>query len=864
MQGGSAHAQGTAYALWSVEDKAPGSSSSSSYKTTKSGKSSSKKSSKEYSDDFEEIFDWFEVRMEEIHEDLDLMGAKLENAITLSSKNNILDSMIATNKEQLTTLEKGIKLYEDYANDLLSEIPKAYRDEAKNGKIAIEEFAGAADEKTLEAIENYREWAQKVADLKVNLQETQKEIAELAKQKFDNIYDEYDFKATLEQKQNEKLQSAIDYDEESGYITSEKYYKEMMKNTEQQAKYLIEARNDMQKSLDESVRKGSKNGGFDKDSPQWKDAIEKLYDIDLAIDECTLELEEFQNAINDIYWDNFDELTERLENISDETDNLIDLMGKVEKPVITPETDDGWSADEVAWSDEGLAQLGLYAQKMEIAEYQAKKYEEAIDELNAQYAAGRYSESEYLERLDELKDGQYDAIDAYHEAQEAIVDLNEARVDAIKNGIEKEIDAYEELIDKKQEELDAEKDLHGFQKSVMEQKKDISDIERQLAALSGDNSASARAKRKQLEAELAEANAALEETYYERSLEDKQTGLDKELETLQKEKEAELEQWEKYLEDIKTVVADTLSVVQANGFNIYDTLQEKAKEYNLTLSDHLLNPWEDGALAIDRYANNFGDAISSTTDELSKLESGWQDAIDTMDKAAGTEISTQNKENAAYGAAEYVPPAPKPTTPSQPATTDSIKVGGKINAKGAKIYDYAGDTSGETQYFSSDPIYTVLQEKNGYLQVRWHKLSKGATGWFKKSDVKAYAKGSKKIDKDQLALIDELGEELVIHAQGGRLAYLSKGSGVVPADLTSNLMDWGELNPQDILDKNRPSVGINPAVHNTEINLNIQYGDMLRIENFKGDNPDEIAKIVAKQFEKHTKDLNNSLRKYVR
>ena len=39
---------------------------------------------------------------------------------------------------------------------------------------------------------------------------------------------------------------------------------------------------------------------------------------------------------------------------------------------------------------------------------------------------------------------------------------------------------------------------------------------------------------------------------------------------------------------------------------------------------------------------------------------------------------------------------------------------------------------------------------------------------------------------------------------------------------------------------------------------------MLKIENFKGDNPDEIAKIVAKQFEKHTKDLNNALRKYVR
>ena len=121
------------------------------------------------------------------------------------------------------------------------------------------------------------------------------------------------------------------------------------------------------------------------------------------------------------------------------------------------------------------------------------------------------------------------------------------------------------------------------------------------------------------------------------------------------------------------------------------------------------------------------------------------------------------------------------------------------------------------------------------------------------------------VDKDQWALINELGEELVLHAgETGKLQFLSKGSGVVPADLTSNLMDWGELNPQDVLDRNRPSIGASPEVHATEINLNIQYGDMLKIENFKGDNPDEIAKIVAKQFEKHTAQLNQSLRRYTR
>lgn len=83
----------------------------------------------------------------------------------------------------------------------------------------------------------------------------------------------------------------------------------------------------------------------------------------------------------------------------------------------------------------------------------------------------------------------------------------------------------------------------------------------------------------------------------------------------------------------------------------------------------------------------------------------------------------------------------KTSNSSSSSSSKGIKVGGLINAGKARIYDYAGDKSGERQYFLNDPIYKVLDEKNGYLLTRWHKLNTGYTGWFKKSDVKAYAKG---------------------------------------------------------------------------------------------------------------------------
>ena len=63
---------------------------------------------------------------------------------------------------------------------------------------------------------------------------------------------------------------------------------------------------------------------------------------------------------------------------------------------------------------------------------------------------------EYIEKLAELKDGQYESIQSYQDSKDAIIDLQKARVDAIKEGIDKEIDAYEELIEKKKEELESE------------------------------------------------------------------------------------------------------------------------------------------------------------------------------------------------------------------------------------------------------------------------------------------------------------------------------------------------------------------------------------------------------------------------
>lgn len=818
-------------------------------------------------DQFEEVFDWVEVRLQEIEETLDYLNAQLENAVGYANQNNIIDKMLSVNNNKLTNLQAGLAEYTKYAAKLLEKVPSQYQDAAQNGAIAITEFAGDADEETVNAINDYRDWADKVADLTQQIEELNAEIAELAKKKFDNVSNQFENVTSIIDNQNDKLEAQIDLMEDRGYVAAKKYYESMMVNTKQRSSELEKEKKALQEVLDQQVKLGNIKVGSD----AWYEMVNALYEVDAAIVDCTSDLEKYQNAINEIYWDNFDELINRLDYLKDETQGLIDIMDKSDV-VTKPEertyeggTKGYWTADDVKWTDEGLASLGLYAQQMEIAEYKARQYAEAIDDLQKDYKNGKYSESEYLDKLNELTQAQYDSIQSYYDAQDAIKDLNSARIDSIKEGIEAEISAYEELINKKKEELDTEKDLYDFQKSIAEQQKNISDIQRKLSALSGDNSASAIAKRKKLEQELAEAKADLEESYYDRSVSDRSDALDKELDNFQDEKDAETEKWEKYLDNIEQVVSDSLGLVQSNASGIYDTLTSKAQEYNLTLSDSIMTPWKDGAIAVSDYQTTFDTAMSSTMDQLEAMKMKWQEIIDKMAEAAGVEIKRQQQENNSYTSAKYTPPQPSKPDSKPQETQKTITVGGKINAKGAKIYSYAGG-QGYSQYFANDPIYTVLADLGNYVKVRYHKSSSGVTGFFRKSDVKAYAKGSSGVDKDQLAWIDEMGlEEIVLHAgDNGKLSYLSKGSSVIPHDISENLMKLGQLDPQDVLDRNRPAIAPSKSIINNEISINMDIAEVVHVDKVSQDTLPDLAKIVEKQMDSYMTRVNNSLKKFVR
>lgn len=807
-------------------------------------------------DDAKQTIDFIEYRLEEIENIITNATNRLENFLDDTSqtreKNSLYEDLVNAEKQKASTYFSAAATYNKKAAQLLSEVPVEYQEMAKNGAIAIKDFIGESEGEIADAIEEYRTWSTKADDAENNYLASIAEISAKRLEQLKDIADDFENIAGLTEQHSNLIQAEMDLLEESGKRLSENFYKELMKDSQKQISDLNNKRASLQDILDQSVKSGDVQVGSD----DWYEMVNAIFDVDDAILECKKDIEGFQNSINDLYWDNLDKLIDRIDNVDSELSHLYNLVSDEEKVV-----DDAGN-----WTKDGVTALGLLAQQLEVANFKVEQYGEAIARLEKDYAAGLYSTDEYNEKLAELKENQWGAIEAQESAKKSLIDLNKTRIQAVKDGMQKEIDAYSKLIDRKKEELNLQKESHDFSKQVAEQQKNIADIEKRLAVISGDNSASAIAQKKKLQAELAQAKEELEELYYDHSVEKQQDALDKQLEDYQNNKQNEMDALDESLKNEDQIIQDSYTTIAANTELLAQNLSDIADKYGITLSDSVTKPWLDGADAIGTYQGQLDTSMSVFTGQLKLLKQELIDLQVEADKTANSIINATNSKKDKTESARYTPPAPaqqpSPSPEPAPAIPEPPSKGSSVTVKSsATHFSRNGGNGTRMQSWVPGSTFTVYQVSGDEVLLG---RNGGYTGWVKLSDIEGYAKGSKAINKDQFAFLDEFGEELQLIPDGsGRLSYVKKGTGIIPADLTERLMEWGQLDPSNVLEQSKPTVNA-PHVINNNIELNLQVGEVVHIDHADNSSIPNIAKAVQAQMDNYMKNVNKKLYNRVR
>lgn len=182
-----------------------------------------------------------------------------------------------------------------------------------------------------------------------------------------------------------------------------------------------------------------KDSSIDETSEQWVEMCEAINDVTLAIAESETTLMEYQQTLQQLSWEVFDLLQDQISQITSETEFLIDLM-----------SNDKLYTDKGQLTDAGMATMGLHGVNYNVEMAQADQAGAEAARIAKQLEQDPFDQ-DLLDRYNEMIELQQEHILNAESEKDAIKDM-------VSEGIELELDAFEELIDKRNEALDSQKD----------------------------------------------------------------------------------------------------------------------------------------------------------------------------------------------------------------------------------------------------------------------------------------------------------------------------------------------------------------------------------------------------------------------
>lgn len=457
-----------------------------------------------------------------------------------------------------------------------------------------------------------------------------------------------------------------------------------------------------------------------------------------------------------------------------------------------------------------------------------KKYFGANTKYYLQYEAKVYEGRQKL-----LKSAKDDVDDFLDMVIDSIEDAKKAEKDALKDYL----DDLEDLADARKEALDDLKDETDYLKKLANLRKSVADLENRLADAKLDNSAAGMKRQLELEEDLKTAKDELSEYEYEHSVEAQKSAIDQELEAEKEKVNKQIEILEDYLENQNALMTDAWAQIEGMNDSLYQKLIDWNNQYGTAIDQDVIDKWNAAKEALEAYGSVY--RAQKTYEQMAKDVSG--------NKAPAGNSSGSSSSSSGGTSSNG---------------SSSVSAGSRAKASSSsKIYTGINGTA-KNQYFKNDPVYTVLEVRGDWVKVRHHSLKSGVTGWFKKSDLTAYAKGTNSVPYDGLFVTQEAGQEVIMH-NGGLITPLSRGDMVFNNKASQRLWELSN-SPNDnwfidglkdqfsVLDKGMSALS---NIMHQDNSVAISFGDM-----YVSGNADES---VLKQFRKDLtsdviKALNNS------
>lgn len=713
------------------------------------------------------------------------------------------------------------------------------------------------------ALESYNQ-AKAQAEIDEQTQITQR--AEIASQKFSNISTEYDNKRHQYDQTATELNNNMSILEERGNGASATWYSRLAKNEESSRSNLIQKRTDLVKELNNAV----KNGDIKYGSTQWYEMRSQIDDVTNSIDEATKSLAEYNNQIMQVHWDRIDEQANKVQNLIDENNFIIDELSRR----------DLTSDDTGGLTSEGNAVAGLHVSNYEAYKKNAETYYAEIESINKKLANDPYNQK-LIDQKEKLVKSYQDCVKGAEDEKWATIDLMKSGYDALKNHISDLIDKFNDL-------LDSEKDAYDYANNISEKTKTLSDLRKQLVAISGDTSEETRAKAQELNQSLKDAEKDLKDTQYDKlisstkdMLSDFQTDLDDSIQDV--------------IKNLDDNFSQLIENIDSHWNN--ETITSLMEKIQYVATDSFNNVSADGKIS-----ESTGNVVS---DIQSFMERAWakydrdaettqQDKIDeaTKEKVKNNILNNSNSGSSSGSSTDVKIDANKlisridnPTNKISPAyntttNTNSTAPVGKVLSTSQKkwVNDFLKKNivvakQDVSKYGNLNKVLYRNWGKKILPTSKWTELAKkigfsnfsSATNsafyqTLHRSGIKGFKKGSDGIPYDMIANLGENGTELQYDVSKGILKSVGQGDMIFTAEQAKTLMEFAK-NPMAYKNMytgtafSMPSVPVNNKVDN---DVSVTFNGGIHMDGVN--DPNTFAKTLIDVYKNNTGNARKMLK----
>ena len=536
-----------------------------------------------------------------------------------------------------------------------------------------------------------------------------------------------------------------------------------------------------------SSSSGSGSSSSKKKETTWENPYDKLYNLTEKINESLRQREKLEREYDRILERRGSTFRELRKNYNSQLQSLqkeIALQNQLragrlaQLNALSSETYKGQDSDGneliKSFADWGVTKYGSYdsntgllkidwnaidAVKDENKGGAIEAYISRLEELEGQIEDIDAQIEDFQDKVTELqKEGMQDYLDFEQKVYDAIVNQQQQLIDDYQNLSDKINDSNSKILDSIQRSIDLQRQIRDNTQT----EEDLNEKEARLAYLRQDTSNGNLMEIKQLEEELGDDRQNYEDSLIDQQLDrltqqndDAQTARERQIELMQAQldyasKNGEF--WNQTYELLST------------GFSADGKLSQASQLWNLLKKDEgwkgmskfgKLNWQQEISKAILSASNGYANwnmykaekvDKKLTTKNGRKLKydgKNWKDSKGNIYKGVDYDST--------LGGFTYTGMTKAPSKNGSGSSNNSsgtnrankkISIGSRVRANAnSLIYSDSYGGGGARQYYANDPIYTVIDENNGYYLTRYHKLGAGYTGWFRKQDLTAYKTG---------------------------------------------------------------------------------------------------------------------------